>query len=153
MLKIPMDQMLEEMNVTMLAPLESSFQIVAPEKNETQWSKSKFKIRHNQVDVLVHLIPSSDMRELFPHIEFSRMLNHITVNDEDEHTFVYSIICDDTVDWQAEARFVPKVQLSKKSHGLLRAFFRENSGMVILIYLSDHILLDPEPLLAFNDRN
>lgn len=142
-------EFLEEMNLIILNPVESRLDILSPEKEEIEWSRCQFKMRYKDTEILALLIPATYMTQRLPHLEFSGLLNHLAVNDEEEHIFVYTITGDPHLDWESEARFVPKSQWSHRKYALMRGFFKEDQGLVILIYLSDRLQVDVEPLLAF----
>ncbi|HMQ08270.1 MAG TPA: hypothetical protein PKC30_13290 [Saprospiraceae bacterium] len=142
-------EFIEEMNLIILNPVESRLEILTPEKEEIEWSRCQFKMRYKDTEILALLLPSTYMIQRLPHLEFSGLLNHLAVNDEEEHIFVYTITGDPHLDWESEARFVPKSQWSRKKYALMRGFFKEDQGLVILIYLSDRLQVDVEPLLAF----
>ncbi len=146
-------QKMEAMEVVFLDPVDSKYSIHLQKKHE-ELLEYDFQVKFKDQEVLVRLLPEEDPESIthFPHLEFQRLLTHIATNDPEPNIYVYDVPKTEGVDWEIEARFTPKRSLSSREYGTLKVLYKEERGIIAIIYLDKRLQARFEPIVTFQKQ-
>lgn len=92
------------------------------------------------MEVLIDFHPpnESSFTTLHPHLEFNRLLGNLIPNDDDQEVLVVGWreqkLLEKNADWGAEAYIKPREEISSYPFAKLVSFFKEDKGMVVILY-------------------
>ncbi|WP_235297328.1 hypothetical protein [Portibacter marinus] len=132
---------LDSMELDFLMPVENELKFQKPRDNEFFEYDTRIKVKANEMEVLVVFHSdtlSKPFPTFFPHLEFNRLLGNIVPNDDDQDVLVIGWrdqkLKDKNVDWGAEAYIRPRKEITNFPFAKLIAFYREDQGMVVMLY-------------------
>ena len=138
----PFFQILEEMDLEFLAPLENSYKRI--KASESIIVDFDFEIKARKADMRIGfaLFPKRKNTITFPHIKVSNMaISAATNEDENARLVLHEMSREDLesyqADWGAVVFFRPKRILSDKNHCKMLALYKEEKGLVYVFYLFD----------------
>ena len=147
---------LDKMGLEFYMPVENTFKFKKLRLSEFYSYDSRIRAKSGEMEILIALHPDEGdaLTSLYPHIEFNRLLGNLTPNDDDQNVMVIGWrkqkLADRNADWGAEAYFRPRKAITSFPNAKLVAFFKEGSGMVIMLYCFDKPESVPK-LFSFKD--
>ena len=123
-----------------------------PKENDFIDYQIRIADQSREFEVLINLIPAdtTEFGVLYPHLEFNRMLNNLVPNDYDQDVLVIGWreqkLLERNADWGAEAYLKARKEITNFPFTKLISFFREDSGLVVMLFCFDKPDSVPEVL-------
>lgn len=148
---------LEKMNLEFLMPVENQYKFSQVRKNEFVDYDSRMVARSGQMEIFiaVHPVGEGGLTSFYPHLEYQRLLANLVPNDDDQNVLVIGWrepkLRDRNADWGAESYFTARKEITAYPYTKFIAFYREDYGMVVMLYCFNKPDRLPE-LLRFREK-
>lgn len=148
---------LEKMNLEFLMPVENQYKFSQVRNNEFVDYDSRMVARSGQMEIFiaVHPVGEDDLTSFYPHLEYQRLLANLVPNDDDQNVLVIGWrepkLKDRNADWGAESYFTARREITPYPYTKFIAFYREDFGMVVILYCFNKPDRLPE-LLRFREK-
>lgn len=134
---------LEKMAMDFYKPTENQAKFTKPRKNEFFHYDTKIKFKSNEMEVLIAFHPANEgpLTTHHPHLEFNRLLGNLVPNDDDQEVLVVGWredkLTERNADWGAEAYMKARKEITNFPFAKLISFFKEDQGMIVMLYCFD----------------
>ncbi len=148
------DQILREfenLGIDILQPIEGKYKIKVGDMNNELFPH-QIAIIENGYKVLIQLKSVDEMQTNLPHIHYSNLMHTLATNEtqDDEHIFIYKLPSIEGIDWQSEARFMPKNQISSLDFGILKSYFVADKFFLSVLIIDDNLETRYKQHISFN---
>ena len=150
------ETLLDSMDLVLVLPTEGKLKTEKLESNIFFNHQLKLKDRQNEYEVFIMLDHEDSADDIIriPHFTFMRLTSNIATNDPDKDIMV--VTWDDRkldkrkADWGAESYVQIKESISSYPNAKIISFYKDDVGMVTILYCFDNPYELPE-LLYFNE--
>jgi len=142
-LPIAFSELLEQMKLDIAIPVERTYKNKRIKRNEFFNPDHIIRARRRRVEIQYKAFPKEIHPHLIPHIRHTMTVTSIASNFEKSATVaVHKISKEDLAnsykaDWGSISYFQPKRSFSKYQHGKLLSLFKEDQGMICILFLFD----------------
>ncbi len=134
---------LEQMKLDIAIPVERTYKNKRIKRNEFFNPDHIIRARRHRVEIQYAIFPKDSHPHLIPHIRHSMTVTSLTSNQDQLRTIaVHKISKEDlsnsyNADWGSISFFQPKRAFSKYQHGKLLSLYKEDRGMICILFLFD----------------